>query len=50
MMKEVGMRTPDLGGDGLQSDGLRTLLQKQLARGLERGGPAFFRVQASTAY
>ena len=50
MVQQIGVRPADLGRDRLQRDRLRTLLQQQLARSLQRGGPAFFRVQAFAAY
>ncbi len=50
MVQQVRVRASDLGSDRLQRDRLRTLLQQQLARSLQRGGPAFLRVKASTAY
>ena len=42
MMQQVGVRPPDLRGNGLQRHGLRTLGQKQPPSGLDRGGAAFF--------
>ena len=50
MVEQVGVRAADLGSDRLQGHRLRTLLEQQLPRGLQRGGAAFLRVQAFTAY
>ena len=37
MMEQVSMGTADLRSDGLEGHGLRAIVQKKLARGLQRG-------------
>ena len=50
VVEEIGMGAADLGGDGLERDRLRAVAEEQAARGLERGGPARFRAEASAVY
>lgn len=50
MMEEVGVSAADLGGDGFERHRLRALIDQQLARGAQRGGPAFFRAEARSSY
>ena len=50
MMEQIGVGAADLRRDRLQGDRRRSLGEQQLARGLERGGPAFFRAQACSSY
>lgn len=50
MVKEVGVRSSDLGGNRLQGHGLRALFEQQLPSGLQCGGPAFPGVEAFAAY
>ena len=50
MMQQVGMGTADLSGDCLQRDGLRPSFEQKPARGLDRGGTALFRAEASSSY
>ena len=50
MMEQIGVGPADLRGDRLQASPPRAIGEQQLARGLERGGPAFFRAQAGPSY
>ena len=50
MMKQVGVGSPDLRGDGFERNRLRPAFEQDSARGVERGGPAFLRAQAFSSY
>lgn len=50
MMQEVGVRPPDLSGDGFQGHGLRTLFEQQLACRGQRGRAALFRSEPGPSY
>ena len=50
MMKEVGMRPADLGGNGFQGHGLGAVPQQQFAGGRQSGGPAFLGAQSFADY
>ena len=50
MVEQIGVGAADLGGYGLERDRLRAIAEEQAARGLERGGPARFRAEASATY
>ena len=50
VVKQIGVRAPDLRRHGLERDGLRTLFEEEETRGLQSDGTALFGVQAFTAY
>ena len=50
MVEQIGVGPADLRRDRLQGHRLRSVGEQQLARGLERGGAAFFGAQAFAAY
>lgn len=50
MVEQVGVRSSDLCGDGLQRHCGWPIGEEQLARGVERGGAALLRAQALPSY
>ncbi len=50
MMQQVGVGPADLGCNRLQGDGLRAPFDQEPPCRVERGGPAFLRVEAFSTY